>query len=147
MDCSHKRTFVVDKKSTYTVLGELDVCVDAKVRICEDCGEEIFDMELDEENTRKAYNKYRQAKGLLTADEIKYIRRQLDVSPETMDSLLNCKKGATRHYEEGGIQTYQYDMLVRLLEDTENVRKMVDFPYSALTEAEKNNILDKLEEL
>ena len=146
MDCSHKRTLVIDKKNTYTVLGELDVSVNAKVRVCEDCGEEIFDMELDEANTRKAYDKYRQAKGLLTMGEIKYIRRQLDISPETMDRLLNCKKGATRHYEEGGVQTYQYDMLARLLNDTENVRRMVGFPYSALTEAEKNNILEKLEE-
>ena len=50
-------TVIVTKKENYTVHGET-IEVDAKVRVCKACGEELFDEELDNATLLAVYEKY-----------------------------------------------------------------------------------------
>ena len=50
-------TTIVTKKESYTVHGET-IDVDAKVRVCKACGEELFDEELDNATLLAVYKKY-----------------------------------------------------------------------------------------
>lgn len=138
--CNHEKSSIVSKKEEYEVLGVEGILVDARVRVCDACGEEILDLDLDRENLRKAYDEYRKRNGLLTAAQIKSIHEKLGISPKTMDRLIQCREGATRYYEERGIQTYQYDMIARLLCNAQNAKAMAGLPYSRLTEEEKETI-------
>ena len=51
-------TKIVMKSETYTVHGE-SIQVDAKVCVCNECGEELFDEELDNDTLLKVFDEYR----------------------------------------------------------------------------------------
>ena len=46
MSCEHKNCKVIAKEETYPVFG-VDTTIIANVKVCQDCGEEIFDYWLD----------------------------------------------------------------------------------------------------
>lgn len=48
---------------TYPVKGE-GITIDAQVRFCDRCGNDIWDDELDPQNLERAYSIYRQKHGL-----------------------------------------------------------------------------------
>lgn len=57
MICKHENCSVIQKEETYPVLGE-DTTIIANVKVCDDCGMEVLDFELDDDNLRRAYVKY-----------------------------------------------------------------------------------------
>ena len=61
MSCEHKNCKVIAKEETYPVFG-VDTTIIANVKVCQDCGEEIFDYWLDDDNLRRAFEKYNQMK-------------------------------------------------------------------------------------
>ena len=56
---------LIQKEETYPVKGE-DITIDATVCTCAHCGEELLNVDYDDNNLRKAYAKYRAAHKLLT---------------------------------------------------------------------------------
>lgn len=52
---------IVTKREAYTVHGE-PVQIDAKVCVCNECGEELFDEELDNDTLLRVFDKYRKNK-------------------------------------------------------------------------------------
>ncbi|MBE5824311.1 MAG: YgiT-type zinc finger protein [Butyrivibrio sp.] len=65
MVCKHKNSRIIEKEETYPVLGEGTTIV-ANVKVCSDCGKEIFDLRLDEDNMQRAFAKYKQNHALMT---------------------------------------------------------------------------------
>lgn len=61
MFCEHKNCKVISKEETYPVFG-VDTTIIANVKVCQDCGEEIFDFYLDDDNLKRAFEKYNQMK-------------------------------------------------------------------------------------
>lgn len=57
MFCEHKNCKVIVKEETYPVFG-VDTTIIANVKVCQDCGEEIFDYWLDGDNLKRAFKKY-----------------------------------------------------------------------------------------
>lgn len=55
---------IIQRKETYPVKGE-KIEITSIVSLCKQCGEELFDEELDEENLERAYDLYRKKHGLL----------------------------------------------------------------------------------
>ena len=66
-------TEVKTGSETYPVKGE-EITVTAKVRCCKNCGQDIWDEELDGQNLLDAFAIYRQRHGLLQPEEIIRIR-------------------------------------------------------------------------
>jgi len=57
MKCIHGgETEIVTKKESYEVRGEI-IEVNAKLRVCKTCGQDIFDPELDDITLKEAYRK------------------------------------------------------------------------------------------
>lgn len=48
-----------------------DIEIETQVLICSNCGNELYDEELDSQTLLKAYNEYRKKHKLLLPDEIK----------------------------------------------------------------------------
>jgi YgiT-type zinc finger domain-containing protein len=72
--CKHKNFTVIQREETYPVLGE-NTTIIANVKVCDDCGEDVFDFELDEENLKRAFKKYKRNHALMTAEEICALRK------------------------------------------------------------------------
>ncbi|WP_455514865.1 type II TA system antitoxin MqsA family protein [Pseudostreptobacillus sp.] len=72
----------------YKVLGD-DIEIETQVLICSNCGNELYDEELDSQTLLKAYNEYRKKHKLLLSDEIKNIRETYGLSQRSFAKLLN----------------------------------------------------------
>lgn len=112
----HVKSRVVSRQETYPVKGE-DVTVDATVRICEVCGEDIFDEELDEKTLSLAYDEYRRRKGLLTPKEIKALRESYGLSQRGLAVLLNWGEVTIHRYENGSLQDEAHNSVLLALRD------------------------------
>ena len=64
------KTKIITKKETFYVREDAFE-INAKVMVCAECGEEIFNEKLDTETLISVYDKYRKSHNLLFPDEIK----------------------------------------------------------------------------
>lgn len=81
-------TKIITRKEVFNVCRE-DIEVDAKVMVCAECGEELFNEELDSATLINAYNEYRRRHKLLLPEEIRRIRGQYGLSQRSFAKLLN----------------------------------------------------------
>lgn len=122
--CPHKNTIVKEKRETYRVKGE-DITVDANVKTCLDCGEELLDMELDTENLKKAYEKYRTKYGIVSADDIIALRKKYGLSQRAFALLIGCTQATIVRYEKGALPNKTYDSVIKFLSDPANMKAAV----------------------
>lgn len=86
-----------------------------RVRICEVCGEEVWDEVLERENERRVFSAYRKKVGLLQPEEILEIRKKYKVSQATFAKILGFGAKTITRYENGSIQDFCHDNLIRLV--------------------------------
>lgn len=114
-------TDIIRRKETYTVCGE-DIEVDAHVRVCVECGEELFSEQLDGNTLLSAYHEYRRRHRLLFPHEIRKIREQYGLSQESFGKLLNWTDRTIRRYENGSVQSAAHNSLLCFLADPQNMK-------------------------
>lgn len=62
-DCEKKvKAGIIQKEETYPVKGE-KITIPARVLVCSECKNDLFDEELDTANISAAYNEYRRGGG------------------------------------------------------------------------------------
>lgn len=140
------KTKIITKKETFYVREDAFE-IDAKVMVCAECGEEIFNEKLDTETLNSVYDKYRKKHNLLSPDEIKKIRKQYELSRKDFAKLLNWDDKAIRRYENGAVQTQQQNDLLLFLREPNNMRTYLTKKKITLSEkqiAELSNTIDKL---
>ena len=138
-------TKVVEQNETLKVKGQ-DITLKVKVRICEKCGEEIIDKELDNESLKAFYEEYKKINNLLTTAEIKEIRNQWGLSQSQFALLLGMGEKTITRYENGNIQDETHDNLIRLARETESFRTLWDVRKDKLDRKTQNKVLSILEE-
>ena len=90
---------------TFNVRG-IDITITSPARICENCGEIIFDEVLDDEKLKLVYRAYREQKGLLQPEEIRAIRERRNLTQEECSKLLGFN---VARYENGSLQSEEED--------------------------------------
>ena len=100
-------TKIITQKEIFNVCGE-DIEVDAQVMVCAECGEELFNEELDSATLINAYNEYRRRHKLLLPEEIRKIREQYGLSQRSFAKLLNWCDKTIRRYENGAVLIYSF---------------------------------------
>src|ERR1700684_607030 len=95
-------TRIEKRQETYPVKGE-DTSILADVRVCSKCGQDVFDKELDGGNLRKAYDIYRAAHGIITAEEIGLLREKYGLSQRGLGNLLGWGEVTIHRYENGSL--------------------------------------------
>lgn len=118
------KTTIIKRKESFNICGER-IEVEAKVMICADCGEDLFNEELDSATLNNAYNEYRRKHKLLLPEEIKRIREQYGHSQRTFAKLLNWEDNTIRRYENGAIQDKAHNNLLLFLRKPENMRTLL----------------------
>ncbi|MBR2811450.1 MAG: DUF4065 domain-containing protein [Solobacterium sp.] len=134
-------TRIIVRKETYNVCGE-DIEVDAKVMVCAECGEELFNEELDSATLICAYNEYRNRHKLLFPEDIKQIREQYGLSQRSFARLLNWGDKTIRRYENGAIQDRAHNSLLLFLRNPENMRTYLTENEVMLDEKQKSRLLE-----
>lgn len=71
-ECSYS---VKQEEETYPVKGE-DITILADISYCANCGEQIWNEQMDEQNLLKAYDFYRKNHNLLSSTEIRATREK-----------------------------------------------------------------------
>ena len=139
-------TKVITRKENFKICGE-NIEVDAQVMLCANCGEEIFNEELDSATLLNAYNEYRRRHKLLSPEEIKRIREQYGLSQRSFAKLLNWGDKTVRRYENGAIQDKAHNILLLFLRDPDNMRIYLLENEISLNEKQKDKLLETIKSL
>ena len=139
-------TKVITRKETFNVCGE-DIEVNAQIMVCADCGEELFNEELDSKTLICAYNEYRRKHKLLFPEEIKRIREQYGLSQRSLAKLLNWGDKTIHRYENGAIQDRVHNSLLLFLREPENMRTYLLENEVTIDEKQEARLLETVERL
>lgn len=93
--------------------------------VCAECGEELFNEELDSATLLKAYNEYRRRHKLLFPEEIKEIREQYGLSQRSFAKLLNWGDKTICRYENGAVQDKAHNSLLLFFKKPENMKTYI----------------------
>lgn len=140
-DCSHENTTIIERQETYVVKGE-KITVDARIKKCEICNRELFDMKLDTENLKRAYDKYKKNHNLMQSEEIIALRKKFGLTQNMLAVLVGCTQATIARYERGSIQDETHNTALVLLQNSDNLKiifekKKSDFNLGELKTFEK----------
>lgn len=143
------RLVAVERKSvqeTYSVRGE-EISIAADVNHCQECGEQIFQEELDRKNLDRVYAEFRRRRGVVNPERIQAIRTQYDLSQRALGRLLRLGEITIHRYENGSLPSDAHNELLILIEDPTNVKRLLDEVGSDLSPNEETNLRSRLETL
>lgn len=141
-NCSHKNTTIIERQETYVVKGE-KITVDAKIKKCEICNQEFFDVNLDTENLKNAYKKYKEQHNLMQAEEIVALRKKFNLTQNMLAVLVGCTQATIARYEKGSIQSETHNTALELLKNFDNIRKIFEIKKADFSIGERK-ILEKV---
>lgn len=107
------------RKVHVTVKG-IEIEYDEYYRV-NDNGEEIFDRELEIYNDERLYDIYKKRNNLLTASEIKDIRKKYQLTQKEYAQALGVGEVTIHRFEKGAIQTESVDSIIRLSSEPNNM--------------------------
>jgi putative zinc finger/helix-turn-helix YgiT family protein len=120
-----RNTIIDERRENYRVKGE-DVSVDAKVRICQQCGAEISDEALDELTVQAAFDVYRRNHNIIFPAEIKAIRDTYRLSQRSLGVLLGWGAITIHRYEAGSLPDESHNQVLRLIKDPFNMIRVLE---------------------
>ena len=116
-ECDKEQEVTIEKKKeVFPVKGD-PIEVVSDVITCTVCGEEIFDITLDEQNLARAYQEFRNKHNYFSPIEIKSIRSKYG-SSRKVAKLLGWSQKTLVYYENGAIPDIaHHEQLLRLKND------------------------------
>ena len=139
-------TEVKTVSETYPVKGE-EITVTAKVRCCKNCGQDIWDEELDGQNLLDAFAIYRQRHGLLQPEEIRRIREKYGLSQVAFAKVLGLGNKTVARYENGSIADMAQNNLIELMKQPSNFRELLQKNQDKISKQDYENAMNNLETL
>ena len=104
---------------------------------CADCGSQVFVPEITDANLRTLNDVYRQAKWIISLDQIREIPEKYDIGKRPLSLLLGWGEQTFSRYYDGDMPTKQYsDILTRIYNEPQF--------YSELLELNKGNLKSTL---
>lgn len=116
---------------TYPVKGE-NITIDAQVRFCNCCGNDLWDEQLDAQNLLNAFAEYRKMHNLMQPTDIRATREKYGLSQTAFARVLGLGDKTITRYENGSIADAAQNNLIML------VQQPSDFAY--LLEKNKDKI-------
>lgn len=139
-------TEVKSVSETYPVKGE-EITVTAKVRCCNNCGQDLWDEELDGQNLLDAFAIYRQRHGLLQPDEIRRIREKYGLSQVAFAKVLGLGDKTIARYENGNIADMAQNNLIELMRQPSNFNELLQKNRDKISKQDYENAIKNLENL
>ena len=121
--------------------------VTCRVRICDICGNDCWDEELDSETLSAAYELYAQRHNIVSRSELKAIRDSYGLSQRSLALLLGWGEVTVHRYENGSLPDEAHNQLLHLLKYPENMRRIARMNGDRLPASSKKKLFARLEEL
>ena len=116
--CNSEQEYYIDKRIFKEYKG-VDVNVEENVPICKKCGNELVINNIEDENLKRIYNKYREIKNIITPSEIKNLRNKYDISQRELTAILDFGKMTINRYEDGSLPSKSQSDYLRLISNDE----------------------------
>lgn len=107
------------------------------VAICNECNQDLYVNEIEEENNKRIYQKYREKANIIKAEDIIKLREKYNISQRELTSILGFGKMTINRYERGGIPAKSQSDYIKLL--IENDDKFIE----KVKEAYENNTISE----
>ena len=129
---------------TYPVKGE-EVTIDAHVRFCVHCDEELWDEELDAQNLLDAFAAYRRKHSLLQPAEIRATREKYGLSQTAFARVLGFGDKTITRYENGSIADAAQNNLIYLAQEPRNFKTLLEKNQDRISPADYEAAVSALE--
>lgn len=139
-------TRIVTREETYKVYGE-KVSVNTKVMVCAECGQDLYNRELDSQTLNKVYDIYRKRHKLLSPEEIKEIRNQYGLSQREFAKVLNWGDKTIYRYENNSLQDKAHNSILILLKDPRNMLQYLRMNEVSLSDESKKRLMNRTMQL
>lgn len=146
-ECLEMRGFdSVFIEEEYPVKNEV-ITIESHYYKCNECGELILNPENPDENYVNAYNEYRKRKNLLFPEEIVELREKYDISQRQMAKILGWSHVTLSRYETGALQSQSHNNELVLLQEPENMLKIIERNKANLTKQEYERVSSKVKKM
>lgn len=139
-------TRVVRREESYPVNGE-ETSVSARVRVCRQCGQDMFDRNLDSKNLQVAFDLYRQRHNIISPTELRAMRERYGLSQRSLGALLGWGEITIHRYEQGSLPDDAHNQVLRFIEDPFNMRYVADVYSQRIRESAHRKLTDRLSAL
>ena len=151
-ECNKNVKYTVNKNVIKEYKG-YDVNVEENIANCSECNEDIFVAELEEDNLKRLYDKYRELSDIVTPEEILKFRGKYNISQRELVAIMDWGKMTINRYENGSLPSAGHADLLKLITTNdiflkEKVNDALDKgritikTYNKVNESLKNNIND-----
>jgi len=127
------------RRDEYNVRGET-VVIDVPVFTCPDCGSSVVDEETCPDVAARAFEIFRERKGLLTPEQIRTIRDRYHLSQKALATLLGMSEATINRYEGGGLQDEAHDNMLRSCRKAEIVKDLLARRGHLLSEKQRRKV-------
>lgn len=110
---------------TYPVKGE-DITIDAHVRFCNCCGNDLWDEQLDAQNLLDAFAEYRKKHNLLQPADVRTTREKYGLSQTAFARVLGFGDKTITRYENGSIADAAQNNLIYLVQQPSNFANLLE---------------------
>ena len=125
LKCEKESDYIIrEENEAYNVKGT-KITIKARVMYCKECGEQVWNDDLDEKNISQAYAEYRKLKGLLQPEQIKEIREKYKMTQVAFARILGFGDKTITRYENGSLQDAAQNNLIELMNSPENFEKLL----------------------
>ena len=129
--CKKEQEIYLNKKVIKKYKG-VTVNIEGDVPICKGCGEILFVEEIEKNNMKKIYDKYREEKNIISAEDIINFRKKYNISQRELTGILDFGKMTINRYENGAVPTKAQSDYLKLIFKSEN--EFMDKAYEAYEE-------------
>jgi putative zinc finger/helix-turn-helix YgiT family protein len=116
-------------KRTRTVVlpvkGE-NISVETDLLICDICGNEMYDGDLEQVLFEKAYSEYRKRKNIIFPTRIVALRQRYGLTQRSLAALLGWGEITTHRYEKGALPDEAHNLILKFIEDPVNMQRLFD---------------------
>lgn len=123
------------------------VDVEEKIAVCNVCNNDIYVSEIESENFKRLYSKYKELADIISGEEIISFRNDYNISQRELTSILNWGKMTINRYERGAVPSQSYNDLLKLIISNQDIfkEKVEDaFQCERITQKTYDKVQDKL---
>ncbi len=139
-NCEKMCEVVKSKEVREYEIKKTKVSAEITILTCKNCGEEVFDKDVEIANDILLFDDYKRKNSLLTANEIAKIREKYKISQATLSKILGFGIKTITRYENGTIQDNTHDNLLRLINKEENFFELWYLNKDRLSDSENAKI-------
>jgi putative zinc finger/helix-turn-helix YgiT family protein len=136
---------LIRETEDFNVRGEI-IPVEVEYYRCENCSEEIMQLQTDDDPLEKAYREYRRRKDMLQPEEIRKFRQSLGLTQKELSELLGIGVASLSRYENGALQEQAHDQILKFGMDPSNLLKLIEEKRDVLNPEKKSELTHQIQQ-